>query len=145
MAAETKLVTGSDAASTKATNRQVVESAYDAFDRGDLDAFTSLMDDRFISTQSDAVPWRGSHAGPEGVRSMLGMVGERASARYVPEELIDGGDRIVVIGRAELTPVADGRPRVVREVHVWGVSSGRLTSLDVFLNAPGELLAALGA
>jgi uncharacterized protein len=137
--APTELATG------RLANRQVVEPAYEAFGRGDLDAFTALMDERFVSTQSDAVPWRGSHTGPVGVRSMFGMVGERARATYVPEELIDGADRTVVIGRAEITPLADGRPRAVRELHVWGVSSGRLTSLDVFLNAPGELLAALGA
>lgn len=148
MADETlgKLSTDRDTAATYVepqTNMRAVESAYEAFGRGDLDAFTSLLSDGFVSTQSEAVPWRGSHVGPAGVRSMFGMVGERASARYVPEEFIDGRDRIVVIGRAEITSVVDARAWTVRELHVWGADHGRLTSLDVFLNAPRALLAAL--
>ena len=141
-----ELGTNHDAASTyveRQTNMQAVESAYEAFGRGDLDAFTSLLSDGFVSTQSEAVPWRGSHVGAAGVRAMFGMVGERAGARYVPEEFIDGRDRVVVIGRAEITPVVDGRAWTVRELHVWGADDGRLTSLDVFLNAPRALLAAL--
>ena len=74
---------------------------------------------------------------------MFDLVGQHASATFSPDELIDGGDRIVVIGRAEITPVVDVRPRVVRELHVWSVELGTLTGLDVFLNAPSDLLAAL--
>jgi ketosteroid isomerase-like protein len=129
----------------ESTNLLAVRSAYAAFEAGDLDAFTALMCEDFVSTQSDAVPWRGSHVGESGVRAMFGQVGARASARYVPAEFIDGGDRIVVLGHAEITPVVDGRPRRVRELHVWGVHRGRLISLDVFLNAPQELLVALAS
>ncbi|MEE6273192.1 hypothetical protein V2J56_07515 [Georgenia sp. MJ206] len=53
-----------DAASTyvgRTTNMEAVESAYQAFGQGNLDAFTSQMGDGFVSTQSEAVPWRGSH------------------------------------------------------------------------------------
>ncbi|MEE6296490.1 hypothetical protein [Georgenia wangjunii] len=50
---------------------------------------------------------------------MFAIVGERASAHYVPEEFIDGKDRIVVIGRAEITPVVNGRTWTVRELRAY--------------------------
>ncbi|WP_148571679.1 nuclear transport factor 2 family protein [Nocardioides caldifontis] len=134
---------GESSAGTASTNVRAVEQAYRAFERGDLDGFTALMSDRFVSRQSDAVPWRGSHVGPAGVGSMFALVEQHARAAFSPDEIIDGGDRVVVIGRAEITPVTDGRPRVVRELHVWSVELGTLTGLDVFLNAPSDLLAAL--
>ena len=125
------------------TNRQAVESAYQAFGDGDLARFTELLDPGFVSTQSEATPWRGRYAGPEAVRGMFDLVCQRAETRYRPEEFIDGRDRIVVLGQAEITPRTDRRRRIVREVHVWRVDSGRLLSLDVFLNAPEDLLHAL--
>ncbi|KRF19081.1 hypothetical protein ASG90_04185 [Nocardioides sp. Soil797] len=142
----TNPVTRTDAPSEqveKSPGVRAVEAAYQAFDSGDLDAFVSLLGKGFVSTQSDAVPWRGRHVGPAGVRTMFDQMGERATARYVPEELIDDGERVVVVGRAEITPGLDGRTWTVRELHLWGVEFGTLTSLDVFLNAPGALLAAL--
>jgi uncharacterized protein len=51
----------------------------------------------------------------------------------------------VVVGRARTTPKATGKPFDVRELHVWQVRRGRLIDLEVFLNAPAPLLAALDA
>lgn len=46
---------------------RAAESACEALGQGDLDAFTSLMSDGFVSTQSEAAPWGGSHVGHTGV------------------------------------------------------------------------------
>jgi ketosteroid isomerase-like protein len=124
-------------------NRQAVEAAYQAFGDGDMDAFTTLLDGGFVSTQSEAVPWRGRYVGPHGVRRMFALVGERADAHYRPQQLIESEDAIVVLGQATITPHADQVSRIVRELHVWRVDAGRLLSLDVFLDTPQDLLSAL--
>ena len=42
---------GESSADTASTNVRAVEQAYRAFERGDLDGFTALMSDRFVSRQ----------------------------------------------------------------------------------------------
>jgi uncharacterized protein len=122
---------------------EAVRAAYEAFTANDLERFVALLEPGFVSRQSDAVPWRGSYRGRDGVTELFGRVARRATAMYEPDEFIDGGDRIVVVGRARITPNPTGDPFDVRELHVWQVHEGRLLGLDVFLNAPAPLLAAL--
>jgi len=126
---------------------EAVRAAYQAFTDGDLHRFIGSLAADFVSRQSAAVPWRGgTYRGHDGVREMFAKVAERAEATYEPSEFIEGDDRVVVVvGDARIVPRSTGEPATVRELHVWGVDSGQLTSLDVFLNAPRELLTALGA
>ncbi|BDT89530.1 nuclear transport factor 2 family protein [Nocardia cyriacigeorgica] len=124
-------------------NMTAIHAVYDAFSTGDLDRFIDLLDPDFASRQSDAVPWRGTYHGRAGVRDMFSRVARSGSASFHPEEFIDGGDRVVVIGRAHITPHNTDRGFDVRELHVWRAQDGRLLSLDVFLNAPAPMLAAL--
>ncbi|QIS08659.1 nuclear transport factor 2 family protein [Nocardia arthritidis] len=128
---------------TEQGNAAAVRAAYDLLDSGDLEGFLELLDPEFVATQSDAVPWRGSYRGPEEAREMFGRVGKFAEATYRADEFIDGGERIVVIGAATITPHLTGRPATVRELHVWRVRDGRLLGLDIFLNAPQNLLTEL--
>jgi uncharacterized protein len=127
------------------SNMEAVRAAYQAFTANDPERFVALLEPEFVSRQSEAVRWRGTYRGPDGVIEMFGRVATRATATYEPGEVIDGGDRIVVVGRARITPKATGKPFDVRELHVWQVRQGRLMGLEVFLNAPAPLLAALDA
>ncbi|OQS13847.1 hypothetical protein B0T36_17055 [Nocardia donostiensis] len=126
-------------------NMTAVHTAYDAFATGELERFVELLDPGFVSRQSDAVPWRGDYHGRDGVREMFGRVARSGNATFRPDEFIDGGDRIVVVGHAHLIPHRTGQGVDIRELHIWHVHNGRLMSLDVFLNAPGPLLASLAA
>ncbi|QKW36213.1 nuclear transport factor 2 family protein [Actinomadura sp. NAK00032] len=126
-------------------NMEAVRAAYRAFTDGDLDRFVGSLDPGFVSRQSEAAPWRGTYRGHEGVREMFGKVAERADATYEPAQFIEGREHIVVVGDARLTPRGTGTATTVRELHVWHVEDGRLLGLEVFLNAPAPLLAALGA
>jgi uncharacterized protein len=124
-------------------NLAAVRAAYQAFTDGDLDRFVASLAPGFRSRQSAAVPWSGSYLGHDGVRRMFGKVAERAEATYEPVEFIEGDGRVVVVGNARITPRTTGEATVVRELHVWHVQDGRLQGLEVFLNAPAPLLAAL--
>jgi len=124
-------------------NMEAVRAAYQAFTDGDLDRFVASLAPDFVSRQSAAVPWRGTYRGHDGVREMFGKVAERADATYEPSEFIDGDERIVVVGDARIVPRSTGAAAAVRELHVWQIEDGRLLGLEVFLNAPAPLLAAL--
>jgi len=126
-------------------NMAAVQVAYQAFVDGDLDRFVESLAPGFVSQQSAAVPWRGVYRGHDGVRQLFEKVAEHAEATYEPAELIEGDDRVVVVGNARITPRSTGEATAVRELHVWHVADGRLLGLEVFLNAPAPLLDALGA
>ncbi|MWA14641.1 nuclear transport factor 2 family protein [Streptomyces sp. BA2] len=124
-------------------NMQAVRDVYQAFTDGDLDGFIESLAPDFVSRQSDAVPWHGTYQGHDGVREMFGKVAERADATYEPSQFIEGDEHIVVVGDARITPRGTGAATTVRELHIWRVADGRLLGLEVFLNAPASLLAAL--
>jgi ketosteroid isomerase-like protein len=124
---------------------EAVRAVYQAFTDGDLDRFVESLAADFVSQQSEAVPWRGSYRGRDGVREMFSMVAERAEATYEPSRFIEGEGFIVVAGNARIVPRITGEAATVRELHVWHVNDGQLLGLEVFLNAPAPLLAALGA
>jgi uncharacterized protein len=85
------------------SNMEAVRAAYQAFTANDPERFVALLEPEFVSRQSEAVRWRGTYRGPDGVTEMFGRVATRATATYEPGEVIDGGDRIVVVGRARIT------------------------------------------
>jgi ketosteroid isomerase-like protein len=124
---------------------EAVRAAYQAFTDGDLDRFVESLTTEFLSRQSAAVPWRGSYRGRNGVREMFSIVAERAEATYEPSQFIEGEGYIVVAGNARIVPRSTGEAATVRELHVWHVNDGQLLGLEVFLNAPAPLLAALGS
>ncbi|MFE7618550.1 nuclear transport factor 2 family protein [Streptomyces sp. NPDC057496] len=123
---------------------EAVQAVYQAFTDGDLDRFIESLDPDFVSRQSAAVPWRGTYRGHEGVREMFGKVAESADATYEPSRFIEGDEHIVVVGNARIAPRGADAATTVRELHVWRIRDGRLLGLEVFLNAPAPLLAALG-
>ncbi|MFF4776345.1 nuclear transport factor 2 family protein [Microtetraspora fusca] len=125
-------------------NMEAVRAAYQAFTDGDLDRFIESLDPDFVSRQSTAVPWHGTYQGHDDVRQMFGKVAERADATYEPSQFIEGDEHIVVVGNARVVPRSTGAATTVRELHVWRIRDGRLLGLEVFLNAPAPLLAALG-
>jgi ketosteroid isomerase-like protein len=125
-------------------NLETVHRYYRAFAEHDVPAALALLKPGFVSIQADSVPWRGVYRGHEGVAELFERLTPHVSeAEYEVEELIEQGERVVAIGRAHLTARSTGETFVIREVHALTVRDGRLASIDVFLNAPAELLAAL--
>lgn len=127
-------------------NLQTVRRYYRAFAEQDVPSALALLEPGFVSTQADSMPWRGVYRGHEGVSELFERLTPHVSeAEYEVEEFVEQGERVVAIGRARITARSTGETFVIREVHALTVRDGRLVSIDVFLNAPVELLAALDA
>ena len=78
------------------------------------------MDERFEWTTHPGLPDAGSHRGRETVRRFFaGWVAGWADARNEPRELIDMGERVVVLvrGRFQLTDDAEPFPRRLGSAH----------------------------
>ncbi len=112
----------------QARNREVIQSLYDAFARGDMPTALALMDPEIEWTEADGFPYAGTYRGPEavlnGVFMKLGTEWEGYQA--VPDELIDGGDSVVGLGHYSGTYKTTGKSFRAPFAHAWKVRDGKI-------------------
>jgi len=123
---------------------QRLREVYEAFDRGDADAFVGLLAHDIEWRVPEVLPWGGARHGHDGVRTYLDLLREHVSGGWgTPEEFLDVGDRVVVLGRFTGTARASGREFETPFVHVWTSSDGVPTRLVHFVDT-AVVLEALG-
>ena len=110
-------------------NVNIVRQGYEAFNRGDIDAVMGIMDPNIEWQEPDVegLPDRGTHLGREAVaNNVFGSVGENWDDFQVqPEEFLDAGDRVVVLGRFQGRGKATGRTLDAPYAHVWTLRDGK--------------------
>jgi hypothetical protein len=83
-------------------NLNIMRQGYDAFNRGDIDTVMDLMDPNIEWQEPDVegLPLRGTHHGPEDIaNNVFGATVENwDDFQAVPEEFLDAGDRVIVLG-----------------------------------------------
>jgi len=118
---------------------QVVQSAYDAFGRGDIPAILGMLDEGVAWTSPGALPQGGTYKGPGEVGSFFETVGsawEQLTA--TPEAIGEVGDgRVAAVVRMDGTR-RSGASQGWNAVHVFGVRDGRITAFTEYtdLDAP---------
>ena len=123
---------------------QRLREVYEAFDRGDADAFVGLLAHDIEWRVPEVLPWGGARHGHDGVRTCLDLLREHVAGGWgTPEEFLDVGDRVVVLGRFTGTARASGREFETPFVHVWTSSDGVPTRLVHFVDT-AVVLEALG-
>src|SRR6476660_10524494 len=117
-------------------NVEMVRELYEAFNRGELDAYLSMLDPDFAWQGPREIPdLAGAHRGPEGVRRYLNKLTEVFNDyRMVPEEFIDaGGDRVLVLAREGGRGKGSGIAVQTNPTsHLWTVRDGRPGRLDSY-------------
>ena len=117
-------------------NVAVVQGLYEAFGRGDVPAVLGQMDqgiewneaENFI--YADRNPYVGPQAVLEGVFMRLGS--EWEGFTVTPEEWLDAGDRIVVLGTYSGTHKATGRQVRAQFAHIWSVREGSVVRFQQY-------------
>ena len=117
-------------------NVQLVRGLYEAFGRGDVPTVLGRMDQgiewreakNFI--YADRSPYVGPQAVLEGVFMRLGSDWEGFTV--MPEEWLDAGDRVVVLGTYSGMHKATGRRVRAQFAHVWSVSEGRVVRFQQY-------------
>jgi uncharacterized protein len=115
-------------------NVALIRDLYAAFAQGDIPAVLGAMSPEIVWNEAenfayaDGNPYRGPDAILGGVFARLGSEWDGFAA--IPEEYIDGGDTLVVLGRYRGTYKASGRPMDAQMVHVWRLADGRITRFD---------------
>ncbi len=113
-----------------AENVEIARGGYDAFSRGDIDAVLSMMDPDIVWQEPDVegIPAGGTHHGREAVaENVFGRVSEDWDEfQVVPEEFLDAGDRVVVLGLFQGKGKATGGTLDAPFAHVWTLREGKM-------------------
>ncbi len=126
-----------------AQNREVLQQGYDAFNSGDAETLAGVFSDdvRWEGPNDQRIPGSGTFDGRDEVMQALARTTEPfESIVSHPDEFIEQGDTVVVLGHTEARTKA-GNDVKVPFVHVWRMSNGTinrgqvLTDTSVILQA----------
>jgi ketosteroid isomerase-like protein len=109
------------------SNLESVRGLYEAFARGDVPSVLSSLDANIAWTEAEGSPYGGTYNGPsavlEGVFMQLDSEWDGFAA--VPDEFIDAGDTIVVLGQYSGSYKATSKSFKANFAHVWKVREGK--------------------
>jgi uncharacterized protein len=109
-----------------ADNIDVIKSAFDAFHNGDAEGMKAAWADdiRWEGSGDEELPGGGEYQGPDDVLAALGSIRERwDSFQAQPDEFIEQGDTVVVLGHIEGT--TNGKNVKAPFVHIWRMQDGK--------------------
>jgi ketosteroid isomerase-like protein len=114
-------------------NVDVIESAYAAFGKGDIEAVLGYFSDSAEIVASESVPWGGRYEGPEGMRTFLAKLLEHfTDFKSTPTKVLGADDNHVVVV-AKVTGKTKSGNRVEDEiVWIYQLRDGAVTSAHVF-------------
>ena len=117
-------------------NVDVIRGLYDSFGRGDVPAVLGQMDQQIEWREAenfvyaDRNPYVGPQAILEGVFARLGS--EWEGFTVTPEEWLDAGNHVVVLGTYTGRHRETGREVRAQFAHVWGVRGGRVVRFQQY-------------
>jgi ketosteroid isomerase-like protein len=117
-------------------NITVIRGMYDSFSRGDVTSVLGQMHqhidwreaENFI--YADRSPYRGPQAVLEGV--FMRLASEWADFKVMPEEWLDAGNHIVVLGTYSGRHKETDREVRAQFAHIWGVTHGRVVRFQQY-------------
>lgn len=123
---------------------EAVRRSYEAFARGDMDAVVADMHPEIVWEQAQGLPHGGTYRGLDEVRRAIfdplhDEWWDEFSAD--PDELLDAGADVVVLGRYRGRAQGTGKLLDVPFVHVWTFENGRATRFRQFLDTAGWVAA----
>lgn len=128
------------------SSQQVVQSMYDAFARADIPALLSTLDEEIDWRAPENLPHGGHFTGRDGVTQFFQGIGDRwESLTLEVEDVIDRGDRVVVLASAHGQLRATGEDAGYTAAHVWTLRDGRPIRFAETVDAPVTLPAATAA
>jgi ketosteroid isomerase-like protein len=118
----------------------LVRRSYDAFDSGDMDAVVADMHPEIEWHQAQGLPHGGLYHGIDEVRrNIFDPLDEQWWDEFTadPEEFLDAGPDVVVVGRYRGTAKGTGKQLDVPFVHIWTVQDNKAIRFRQFLDTAG--------
>lgn len=119
---------------------EIVRRSYEAFAREDLDGVLADLAPDIRWEQAQGLPHGGVYHGVDEVRrNIFEPLDAEWWAEFSadPDELIDAGDDVVVLGRYRGVAKGTGKRLDVPFVHVWTLREGRAVRFRQFLDTAG--------
>ena len=120
------------------SNMDVVNRIYAAFAAGNIPAVLELFDpaiEWFAAENSplaDRSPYRGLNQVVEGVFTRIGL--EFPGLAIQVDELLDAGDKIVMLGRYHGVRKATRKGFHAQVAHIWTITGGKATKFQQYLD-----------
>ena len=118
-------------------NTELIQQAYAAYGRGELDQVLACMEEQVEWELPDVpgLPFTGKRRGCEQVAEFFRLLGEMQTVReYTPKEFIAQGDKVVVLGHGAWTVKDTGMDFESDWVHVFTIRDGRIAAFREFLD-----------
>jgi ketosteroid isomerase-like protein len=117
-------------------NSTSINRIYEAFEARNFLKFFILLSPKIQITQCPEVPWGGVFEGLEDAKGFFENVSSYLENHVAIERVIDGGERMAVIGRAYGTIKRTGRSFDVQIMHLWEFQNGLAVRLEIVLDVP---------
>lgn len=119
-----------------ATNRELVQSLYEAFARGDAETVLGALHPEVDWREAESSPYadRNPYIGPREVgEGVFGRIlSDFEGFTVTPRRLVAEGDTVVALGRYAGTHTGTGRELDAQFVHVWTVEEGTVTRFQQY-------------
>lgn len=122
------------------SNLDLVKRSYEAFALGDLDAVLADMHPDIEWHQAQGLPHGGLHRGVDEVRrNILAPLDESWWDGFTadPDEFLEAGDQVVVVGRYRGTAKASRKQLDVPFVHIWTTRDEKAIRFRQYLDTAG--------
>jgi ketosteroid isomerase-like protein len=124
---------------------RALQRIYDAVSRWDIDEFARDVTHDFELILPETVPWGGTRHGRDGVEAFATVFRDHVEGQWAdPDDFIDVGDLIVVLGRLRGRARATGEEYEVHFAHVWTLSDGMPSRCRSYFDT-APIMAALGS
>lgn len=119
------------------TNLEIVQNAYGKFGSGDIAGLLELLSTDVdwrvpeIENSTFGGAWNGQSAVGE---FFAALVADEDITLFEPREFIADGEKVVVLGRSNVTVRATGKTYETDWVHVFTVQDGKITKFHEFFD-----------
>ncbi len=125
-------------------NVDVIESAWEAFRKGDLDGATEMVDPSCELIAPETLPWGGTYVGPDGFRQFFAKLNEHFEQfKPVPEKVLGADDDHVVVVVRLTGQTKKGNEVETEVVWIYRLRGGKVVSAQPFTDT-AQMLEALG-
>jgi uncharacterized protein len=125
-------------------NIALVKSAYDAFQRGDIDAVLEAFDRdiKWFSPGPAELPHAGARSGHAAVRQFFEALNDMLDIeRFEPKEFLAVDDKVIVIGEDTSRVKATGAVVEGQWAHVMTIQDGKVARFHEYTDTSGILAA----
>jgi len=117
-------------------NVALIKGIYDAFGKGDVPAVLGAMAPGIVWNEAENFPYadKNPYVGPDAIVQgvFMRLATEWDGFTVAPEEILDAGDAVVVLGRYRGSYKATGKPQNTQMVHVWRVKDGKVAQFQQY-------------